>query len=59
MARNSSNSVVLEVQTLMTVISLVALTIGVTIDEKVLTERRLRGRQRASTLGHSVRSLLK
>jgi two-component system sensor kinase FixL len=51
MARNSPNSVVLEVQTLMTVISLVALTIGVTIDEKVLTERRLRSRQRASTLG--------
>ena len=51
LARNSSNSVVLEVQTLMTVISLVALTIGVTIDEKVLTERRLRGLQRASTLG--------
>ena len=51
MARNSSNSVVLEVQALMTVISLVALTIGVTIDEKVLTERRLRSRQRASTLG--------
>jgi signal transduction histidine kinase len=51
LARNSSNSVVLEVQTLMTVISLVALTIGVTIDEKLLTERRLRGRQRASTLG--------
>jgi len=51
MARNSPNSVVLEVQTLMTVISLVVLTIGVTIDEKVLTERRLRGRQRASTLG--------
>ena len=51
MARNSSNSVVLEVQTLMAMISLVALTIGVTIDEKVLTERRLRSRQRASTLG--------
>ena len=51
MARNSPNSVVLEVQTLMTVISLVTLTIGVTIDEKVLTERRLRSRQRASTLG--------
>ncbi len=50
-ARNSSNSVVLEVQALMTVISLVALTIGVTIDEKLLTERRLRGRQRSSTLG--------
>ncbi len=51
MARNSSNSVILEVQTLMAMISLVALTIGVTIDEKVLAERRLRSQQRASTLG--------
>lgn len=51
LTRNSSSSVVLEVQSLMTVISLVALTIGVTIDEKVLAERRLRGLQRASTLG--------
>ncbi len=50
-SRNSPNVVVLEVQTLMSVIALIALTMGVAIEEKARTDRKLRDNQRAATLG--------
>lgn len=49
--RNSTSDVVLEVQTLMSVVALVSLTIGVAIEEKSRSDRKMRDNERAASLG--------
>lgn len=49
--RNSTSDVVLEVQTLMSVIAFVSLTIGVAVEEKARSDKKMRDNERAASLG--------